>query len=180
MKLNLIFSTNTEGYIGQDGKILYKFSDDLKHFKAITTTKKSAIVMGANTFAEFTSPLPDRKNVILIDPNRELSDHIVNGIYRGADIITSLSELSTYSEYEIFIIGGAVLINYVLENHHKDVANIFLTKVNDSTVGDTQINIKKLRGVLTELLKVTKDTNELWDDNSDRYIKVDFIHYARQ
>ena len=49
--------------IGNGGKLLFRISDDLKRFKALT--KGHPVIMGRKTFESIGRPLPDRTNVVI-------------------------------------------------------------------------------------------------------------------
>lgn len=61
--LALIVAMTPDGIIGQDGKIPWRFPEDLKRFKALTTNH--AIIMGRKTFESIGRPLPNRTNIIV-------------------------------------------------------------------------------------------------------------------
>lgn len=63
MKISLIVAVSENGVIGDLGKMPWKLSGDLKHFKELTIGKP--VIMGRKTFESLGEPLPDRKNIIL-------------------------------------------------------------------------------------------------------------------
>ena len=52
--------------IGKDNDLLWHLSDDLKHFKALTSG--NTVVMGKRTFYSLPiRPLPKRRNIVISD-----------------------------------------------------------------------------------------------------------------
>ena len=72
MKYDLICAYCDNRGIGYENNIPWKLSDDLKHFKSITTLnnngKKNIVIMGRNTWESIPTqyrPLNDRYNFVL-------------------------------------------------------------------------------------------------------------------
>ncbi len=104
--ISLIVARARNGVIGNQGKLPWHFSEDLKFFKQVTMGKP--IIMGRNTWESIGRPLPGRRNVVLT------SD--MNYKAEGAQVVHSLKEaLGLFNSQEtIFIIGGAQLYRYAL------------------------------------------------------------------
>ena len=64
MDIHLIWAQDENGGIGQNGKLPWHISEDLKNFKSLTLN--STIIMGRKTWDSLPiKPLPNRKNIIL-------------------------------------------------------------------------------------------------------------------
>ncbi len=63
MKTIIIVAMTRSRVIGKDGRIPWHDSDDLKHFKKVTTGH--AVIMGRKTFDSIGRPLPGRRNVVI-------------------------------------------------------------------------------------------------------------------
>ena len=63
MIISLIVGMDDRGVIGYQGKLPWRQSADLKHFKEVTMGKP--IVMGRKTYESIGRPLPGRENLIL-------------------------------------------------------------------------------------------------------------------
>ena len=64
MEIHLIWAQDQNGGIGQNGKLPWHISEDLKNFKSLTIN--STIIMGRKTWDSLPiKPLPNRKNIIL-------------------------------------------------------------------------------------------------------------------
>jgi dihydrofolate reductase len=61
--LAIIVAMTPDGVIGKGNTIPWRFPEDLKRFKALTTNH--AIVMGRKTFESIGRPLPNRTNIII-------------------------------------------------------------------------------------------------------------------
>ena len=63
MKLIIIAALNRKRVIGNNGKLPWHISEDLKRFKRLTVGH--TVLMGRKTFESMGKPLPDRRNVVL-------------------------------------------------------------------------------------------------------------------
>ena len=64
MEIHLIWAQDKNGGIGEDGKLPWHVSEDLKNFKQLTL--HSTIIMGRKTWDSLpVRPLPKRENIIL-------------------------------------------------------------------------------------------------------------------
>lgn len=79
---------------------MWHISEDLKHFKAVTTGHP--VVMGRKTYESLGRPLPGRRNVVVTRQNISIE---------GCDVVHSLDEaLALFRpEEKVFVIGGADL-----------------------------------------------------------------------
>ena len=125
MDFSIIVCTNNKNGIGYYDKIKNKYtipwynSIDLRYFKKITTQyKKTAIIMGKNTFLSLPNgPLPNRLNIVLTsDQNLQLNNKIVS--------FTKLNDALNYCKNEnmekCFVIGGSKLYKEAIENPYLD------------------------------------------------------------
>ena len=85
--------------IGRRGDLLYHLSDDLRHFKALTTGH--TVIMGRKTFESLPKgALPNRRNIVVT----RNSGFTAQGT-ETASSLTQALEMSA-SDSEVFIIGG--------------------------------------------------------------------------
>lgn len=123
--ISIIVAIGKDYEIGLKNQLLWHISDDLKHFKQITSGKP--VIMGENTWFSLPKrPLPKRRNIV-ITHNRE-------AIFEGAETLFSIDEAlqAVASEEEVFIMGGASIykqfmplasklyITHVMENFEAD------------------------------------------------------------
>ena len=120
--MNIIVAVDQNWAIGHNGQLLFHLSEDLKHFRDLTTGH--CIIYGRKTLETFPGkkPLPHRENVIL---TRNLQ------FQAEATIVHDLHELrrvvSNHQPSKIDVIGGAEI--YVLLLPYCDTA--YITKIYD-------------------------------------------------
>lgn len=98
MILSIIVAKGKNNAIGKDNKLLWHISEDLKHFKQITSGH--TIVMGRKTFESIGKPLPNRRNIIVSLKMKEAP--------AGTELAKSIDDVFRMckDEDEVFIIGG--------------------------------------------------------------------------
>ncbi|NFH70294.1 dihydrofolate reductase [Clostridium botulinum] len=132
--LSIIVAIAKNNVIGNDNKLIWHISEDLKRFKEITSGK--TIVMGRKTFESLPGVLPNRKHIILTrDKNFKVNSECVEIIYDFDELVSKYKN----SDTEIFIIGGGEIYKQLLPHTNK----LYLTKINKDFDGDTyfpQIN----------------------------------------
>ncbi|MBN1053545.1 MULTISPECIES: dihydrofolate reductase [unclassified Clostridium] len=132
--LSIIVAIAKNNVIGNDNKLIWHISEDLKRFKEITSGK--TIVMGRKTFESLPGVLPNRKHIILTrDKNFKVNSECVEIIYDFDKLLNKYKN----SDDEVFIIGGGEIYKQLLPYSNK----LYLTKINKDFDGDTyfpQIN----------------------------------------
>ncbi len=122
MKLIIIAALSRNRVIGNDGKLPWHISEDLKRFKRLTTNH--VVLMGRKTFESLGKPLPNRRNVVLT--SRTIPD--VETYPALAQALQALEK-----EEKVFVIGGGEIFAQLLE--HAD--ELHLTLVDREVEGDT-------------------------------------------
>jgi dihydrofolate reductase len=123
--ISIIVACSENNVIGKDNGLIWRLSNDLKRFKALTTGH--AIVMGRKTFESIGRPLPNRRNIIL---SKNLESMEGCEIMRSADEVL---ELAKSTDEELFIIGGGQVYEQLLPFADK----LYLTLVHIVAEGDT-------------------------------------------
>ena len=97
--ISLIVAVAENGVIGDRNALLWHISEDLRHFKAVTTGHP--VVMGRKTWESLGRPLPNRTNVVITRQNIEIP---------GCTVAHSLEEAVALfpADEEVFVIGGGV------------------------------------------------------------------------
>lgn len=123
--LSIIVAIGKDYEIGLKNQLLWHISDDLKHFKQITSGKP--VIMGENTWFSLPKrPLPKRRNMVLT-LNKDAH-------FEGAEMAYSIDEAmqAIASEEEVVVMGGAMVykqfmplasklyITHVMENFEAD------------------------------------------------------------
>jgi dihydrofolate reductase len=108
----------------------WHISEELKFFKNIT--RNHSVVMGYNTAKSLKfKALPNRRNFVVVDEERLVSNHDLNKLYHDDTdmIVISYNQfknlLIDYQRYcdtfdqKLFIIGGKALLEYTLRSDIK-------------------------------------------------------------
>ena len=159
--VTLIAAASENNIIGKDNKLIWRLSDDLKHFKELT--KGHFVIMGRKTFESMPKALPNRTNVII---TRKTDYKAENAI-----VVNSLEKALKVAENDNqpFIIGGGEIYKLSIEIADR----IELTRVHTSIEGDTsfpEINLEKWQEVKNE--KRLKDEKNEYDFSFLRYDKI--------
>lgn len=123
--ISLIVAVAQNGVIGDRNALLWHISEDLKHFKALTSGHP--VVMGRKTYESLGRPLPNRTNVVVSRQELEIP---------GCRVVHSLDEaLALFpGDEEVFIIGGAQIYAEALPRADR----FYLTRVFHDYEGDTR------------------------------------------
>ena len=139
MKIHLICCKTTDNAIGFDNKLLFQLKKDMQFFKKTTTDTsnpnlKNAVLMGRNTFLSIPKkyrPLENRINLIVSNNHyesieEEAEKHSNTYVFNTIDqaIIYSFSNDAVEN---LYVIGGASLYNYFIENSLFD--SMYLTDI---------------------------------------------------
>ena len=151
--LALVVAMGPGRVIGRDGGLPWHFSEDLKHFRRVTTGH--AIIMGRKTWDSIGRPLPGRRNIVV---TRQQGLEI-----EGCDVVHSLGEaiaLARRDDDEPRVIGGSTLYEQALPM----ATRLYLTEVSEEVAGDTFFppldlaewtELERRRGATEELQFVT-------------------------
>lgn len=143
MKISIIVAVSKNNVIGNNGKIPWHISKDLKRFKEITTNHH--ILMGRKTFESIGKVLPERTNLILTSDKK----YKVKGAFVFDNPKDALDFAKKNKEKELMIIGGEKVYEYFLPHAEK----IYLTKILKNYKGDAffpKINPKEWKIVSIE------------------------------
>lgn len=123
-KLSIIVAMSSNRVIGVNNSLPWHLSEDLKHFKTLTTGH--TIIMGRKTYESIGKPLPNRRNIVI---SRNL-----NAFYGGVEVVHSLEDaFSTSSnDEEVFIIGGS---NIYEQSLHL-AEHLYITEIKKAFEGD--------------------------------------------
>ena len=123
-ELTIIAAVSINNVIGNDNKLIWRLSNDLKRFKNLTTNH--SVIMGRKTFESLPNPLPDRDNIVITrdtnysKPNIQVCSSIEDAI--------NLTKIDT----QPFIIGGGQIYTQTINI----VDKIELTRVHEEFDGD--------------------------------------------
>ena len=123
--ISIIVAVAENGVIGDKNALLWHISEDLRHFKAVTTGHP--VVMGRKTWESLGRPLPNRTTVIVTRQKTAIP---------GRTVVHSLEEAVALfpKDEEVFVIGGAQIYAEALPMADR----FYLTRVRHSYEGDTR------------------------------------------
>ena len=127
MSIKLICAISKNNVIGNDNKLPWNISQDLKRFKELTSN--NWIVMGRKTFDSIGKPLPNRKNIVL-SKNKSLIIDSVEVFDSPADVIDYHKKNS--EQKDLFVIGGT----YIYELFFEYCEYLYITFVDKEYLGD--------------------------------------------
>jgi dihydrofolate reductase len=116
--MQIILAKNKLNYIGLHNDLPWRSSEDLKHFKRLTSGKK--LLVGRTTY-ENLPKLRDREFLVV-----------------GTGYYTLEEALQLKPDY---CIGGKKLIESVWENHKDLITEVHLSIIDDYTIGDCRLDI---------------------------------------
>lgn len=113
--MKLIACIDTNFAIGYKGNLLYKISEDLQRFKALTYGK--TVVMGSKTYDSIGHPLKGRLNIV-ITHNKSKYPEDVPGEFMtmtmGEFIYDYLNTRTADAGNRIYVIGGGEIYNALI------------------------------------------------------------------
>jgi dihydrofolate reductase len=123
--ITIIAAADENNVIGNDNKLIWHLSDDLKHFKNLT--KDHHVIMGRKTFESMPKALPNRTNIVITRNRDYVGENII--------VVSSLNEALEISkdDSQPFIIGGGEIYNLGIQVADR----IELTRVHSTFEGDT-------------------------------------------
>lgn len=126
-KVSIIAAMDSARGIGRGNRLMWHISEDLKHFKELTSGK--AVIMGRKTFESIGRALPNRVNIV-ITKNKDFKAP-------GCVVVNSIEEALIFGEMkkngEIFIIGGGEIYKQAMPFAHR----LYLTIVEGDFGADT-------------------------------------------
>lgn len=107
-RLSIIVAMSDRNVIGNDGKLPWNISEDLKLFKEKTIAK--TVLMGRKTFESLHyryRPLPDRHNIVLTSHDTDNYENAYPNVDFCNSVDNSLIVADSY-DLEVFVIGGGI------------------------------------------------------------------------
>lgn len=131
--LSIIVAVASNYAIGKNNDLLWHISDDLKHFKKITSGHP--VIMGKKTYESLPiKPLPGRENIVLTD--------VAGEIIPGCTMVYSIPQILEHckNKEECFVIGGGSVYNqfmpfaetlYITWVHKTFEADVFFPDISE-------------------------------------------------
>ena len=127
MSIKLICAISKNNVIGNENKLPWNISEDLKRFKVLTSN--NWIVMGRKTFDSIGRPLPNRKNIVL-SKDKNLNIDSVEVFNSPKDVIDSYKKNS--DQKDLYVIGGT----YIYKLFFEHCEYLYITYVDKEYLGD--------------------------------------------
>lgn len=163
--ISLIVAMDQHRLIGKDNQLPWHIPQDLAYFKKVTMNHK--IIMGRKTFESIGRPLPGRENIILTRDKTYTQE--------GCTILHSIDEIigmSTHSDEELFVIGGAEIFKEILPVSDR----LYITKIDHVFEGDTYFpNINETEWKKVSVEKGIKDEKNPYDYQFVVYEKINKV-----
>lgn len=181
--MNLIVACDQYGIIGDNGKMPWHVSEDMKYFKDMTLNH--IVVMGRKTYESLpsTDGLKGRINIV-ITSLPELYSQLVNKdllfvtISELSSVIQKIQENENISGKKVFVIGGSNIYNQLMNYCN----NIYVTYIyRNSFQGDTFLSVDYKTLVnkgykLTSITDIKQSKNELYLYQFAHYIKEEMTN----
>ena len=158
--IKIIVAISKNRVIGNDNKLIWKLSNDLKRFKELTTGHP--VVMGRKTFESIGKALPNRRNIIITRNNEYQVD--------DCEVVNSIEEALLLTSEDCFIIGGSEIYKQTIGIADK----IYLTLVHGVFHGDSFF--PEIEGCWKEISRqdFTKDGKNEYDYSFIEYERYQF------
>lgn len=127
--MKAIAAVNRLNYIGKEGKLMWKCSEDFKHFKALTMG--GILLVGKTTF------LVDLRGKGL--PGRECIV-IGSGYNTVSEAVKKAWKMQEETGKDIWVIGGAKIYSLLMPF----IEEFHISLINDTQVGDVSLDIEQL------------------------------------
>lgn len=158
MILSIIVAVSENGVIGRDNALIWRLSNDLKRFKALTTGH--SVIMGRKTYESMGKPLPNRRNIVI---SRDLA-YRIEGAECAASIEQALDLVAV--ENEVFIIGGGMIYKEMWGKAQR----LYLTVVHTEVEGDTF-----LPEVGPDWKEISRESHQSDEKNEYPFTFIDYI-----
>ena len=130
MRTSLIVAAAENGTIGQNGRIPWHVSADLRYFKQVTMG--APVIMGRKTYESIGFALPGRSNIV-VTRNKKFQAPDVDVVLNLKDALSKARViLEKEGGEELFVIGGAEIYAQAMRMADR----IYLTRVHAEFPGD--------------------------------------------
>jgi len=130
MRTSLIVAAAENGTIGQNGRIPWHLSADLRYFKQVTMG--APVIMGRKTYESIGFALPGRANIV-VTRNEKFQALDIDMVLNLEDALSKARAiLEKEGGEELFVIGGAEIYAQAMRMADR----IYLTRVHAEFPGD--------------------------------------------
>ena len=155
MKIIGIMASTDSGVIGLNGKIPWRYTNELEHFQKVT--KGQTVVMGRKTFNEMENLklLEERKSVVFTRSPLLLNKNATN--IRFVNSLNAFTKLNFIQEKKIYMIGGSEIAELFFKKNMLE--KFLLTKIHKEYDGDTYFPLSLIKEWRTEKIIENKNYN---------------------
>jgi dihydrofolate reductase len=169
----MILAITKNGIIGIDNKIPWYIKADLQRFRELTSNH--IVVMGRKTFESLPNgPLKNRINIVITrDPTNQTTQYAnvyFTTINEIDELIEKIQDQEPSSKKQVFIIGGAQIYNYFLNQTQK----IYVTLIDKDIDGDTYLNTDFLTNIDSEFVIKTISEQQICPISKLPYTFIDY------
>lgn len=118
---SLVVAIDTACNIGKNGQIPWTCTEDMKHFKSLTT--EGVVIMGRKTYESIGHPLPNRVNIVISS-----QDLTIEGVHVFKDPWDAVRYCEKNQKgKKWFVIGGAQIYDWFMNN--KLIYDMHITQI---------------------------------------------------
>jgi len=123
-RIAIIAAVAANGVIGANNRLPWRLSEDLRHFRALTTGH--AVIMGRRTWQSIGHALPHRQNIVVT----RQTDFIADGAETACSLDDAIARV--HLPQPAFVIGGSELFGEAMPR----AAIVHLTEIERAFPGD--------------------------------------------
>lgn len=147
MKVKAIMALNNFGFLGKGGKMMWRSSEDLKHFKEMT--KDSVCIVGSKTYENDLKDIKhEGRHFVVIGSNyTKTVSKAIHEAYTlaGKVVLVNVDKKLSISEHiielkqtkGIYVIGGKSIYDAFIDI----IDEWHISKIDDSQIGDVTFEI---------------------------------------
>ncbi len=141
MKIIGIMACTDSGVIGLNGRIPWRYNDELKHFQEVT--KGQTVIMGRKTFDEMKhlNLLKERESIVFTRNLSLLNNSTAH--VRFVSSLDALTKLNFTQEKNIYMIGGGEIAELFLNTNMLE--KFLLTIIHKEYDGDTYFPLSLIK-----------------------------------
>ncbi len=148
--VNMIVACGEDGSIGKSNQLIWRLTNDLKRFKALTVG--GVVIMGRKTYDSIGHPLPERLNIVISRQALTIP---------GCVVVDSIPAAIGYAHVNaprspIWVIGGGDIYRHSLEF----TQTVYLTRINGACPeADTYFPLTELQAQFEEGTRISDESN---------------------
>ena len=172
----IIVALDSKNGISKQSRIPWKSSSDLQFFRKTTIGNQcNAVVMGKATYDTLpVTGLPQRLNVVLSTKMQPA---------KGLVILHSMDEFGSFLECnkcdEIFVIGGAIIIEQIIANYPTKCERILISRIEGDFGCDKHLNIDDFITSGFKLKSTIPKVDHTLYELRTQFINIIFFHLKK-